>query len=60
MFKISKHLILQLVSVLEKRIQNAVEYKMNKMKELEVLLAEAKSLQEFIVEKVDNYSQCGS
>ncbi|MCI4381845.1 hypothetical protein PGIGA_G00256690 [Pangasianodon gigas] len=48
------------IEVLEERIQNAVQHKMNKMKELEVLLAEAMSLKEYIVEKVDNYSQCGT
>lgn len=30
------------------------------MEELEVLLAEAMSLKQYIVEKVDNYSQCGT
>ncbi|KAM9497011.1 laminin subunit beta-4 [Clarias gariepinus] len=48
------------IQVLEKRIQTAVQDKMNKMKELEDLLAEATSLRQYIVEKVDNYSQCGS
>lgn len=60
MFIICKYFPLRLISDLEKRIQNAVQQKMNKMEELEVLLAEAMSLKKYIVEKVDNYSQCGT
>lgn len=52
--------VLQLISVLEKRIQNALQNKMNKTKELEDLLVEAMSLQEYIAEKVSNYSQCAT
>ncbi|XP_060770777.1 laminin subunit beta-4 isoform X2 [Neoarius graeffei] len=48
------------IEVLEKRIQNALQNKMNKTKELEDLLVEAMSLKEYIVEKVSNYSQCAT
>lgn len=60
LFILCKDFILQLVSDLEKRIQDAVQNKMNKMKELDALLTETMSLRQYIVDKVNNYLQCGT